>query len=358
MADGPALHRRLGARKATTVCLVILTVLAAGFVAWAASTVLIPVAFAILLNLVLSPVVRWLRRRRIPNRLGAAMVMSLVVLSLCAATYGLSGPLQGWIERAPDVVRAVESKLRGMDRPLAELTEAIDRVENMGNGDDDKVTVEVEPPAKSAISRIYVTLSPIIIGLFMTLLLAYFLLASGDMFLRKFVALFPSVDSKSRARHIVQRIESEVSVYLGTITIINAMLGVAIGITLYILGVPNPVMWGCVAAVLNYIPYVGALVGIISVGAVSFVAFDSSLGAIAPPLSYLVLTTVEAWMVTPAVLGHRLQLNPVMVVGGLMLWGFLWGPAGLLIAVPILAVTKIVCDGIDSLRPYSEFLGN
>jgi predicted PurR-regulated permease PerM len=189
------------------------------------------------------------------------------------------------------------------------------------------------------------------------MVLLYFLLASGDLFLRKLIKVLPTFKDKKRAVEIAREVERNISTYLFTVTLINVGVGVAVGLGVWLLGMPNPVLWGVLACVLTYIPYLGAIVGIGILGLAALLTFEDLGHALAVPAVYMFVSFLEGNFVTPLVLGRRLTLNPVVIFVGLLFWFFLWGIPGALLAVPILAVFKIVCDHVDTLAPIGEFFG-
>lgn len=190
-----------------------------------------------------------------------------------------------------------------------------------------------------------------------TLVLLYFLLASGDTYLNKIVEMVPTFRGKRDAVEVARAIEWGVSSYLFTITIINACLGVVEGFAMWLLGVPNPALWGFMAAILNYIPFLGPLIGTVVVGLVALAEFDTIGAASVVPLVYLGITTIEGNFITPAIFGRSMSLNPVMVIVSLTFWGWIWGIGGALLAVPFLAAAKIACDRLERLAPVGRFLG-
>jgi predicted PurR-regulated permease PerM len=194
-------------------------------------------------------------------------------------------------------------------------------------------------------------------GLVAAVLLLFFLLASGDTLLRQAVTIAPRLRDKKRVVEIVREMEDDVSHYLLTISLINAGLGVAVGIAMFLLGMPNPILWGAMAAVLNFIPYLGALIGIGTIGLVALLIFDEPARILLPPLVYFALTTFEGYFVTPSLLARRLTLNPLAVFLALILFTWMWGAAGALLAVPMLASFKICCDHIEALQPIGVMLG-
>ncbi len=156
----------------------------------------------------------------------------------------------------------------------------------------------------------------------------------------------------------MRQIQKDISLYLLTVTMINAGLGVAVGTAMYGLGMPNPILWGVMAGCFNFIPYLGAIASAIVLTLVASVTFDQLGHILLVPVVFIVLNELEGMIVTPAVVGKRLSLNPVAIFIWLLLWGWLWGIPGTLLAVPLLAVIKIICDNITALAPIGEFLGD
>jgi predicted PurR-regulated permease PerM len=185
----------------------------------------------------------------------------------------------------------------------------------------------------------------------------FFMLASGDTFLSKLVKVIPRFRDKKRAVAIVHEVQEDIAVYMLAITLINAGMGAAVGGVMLALGVPNAALWGVMATLLNYIPYVGAIVGVGVVALVSLATFDSVGYALLAPLTYTVLTSVEANVVTPLILGKRLRLNPLVLFAAVIFWGWVWGVPGAFVAVPITVAMRIIFDRVEQLRPLAEFFG-
>jgi predicted PurR-regulated permease PerM len=189
-----------------------------------------------------------------------------------------------------------------------------------------------------------------------TLLLSLFLLASGDLFLQKLIRAVSTLSDKKRSLRIVHDVEFEVSRYLITITGINICLGVLVGTAMVLLGMPDPVVWGVAVALLNFIPFIGAIVGIALAAAVALITFPDIGQAMLPPLVYLGFHLLESWIVTPLTLGRRLELNAVAILVALAFASWMWGIVGALIAVPLLVVVKAFCDHLPKLATFGDFL--
>lgn len=189
-----------------------------------------------------------------------------------------------------------------------------------------------------------------------TLVLLYLLLASGDLFLQKLVRVMPTLHDKNNAVEISHEMQQNISNYLFSVSLINLCLGLIVSGGLYFLGVPNAAMWGMLAAVLNFVPYFGPVAGVIVLGTVGLLTFDTLGKGLLPPAWYLLLHLLEANLITPVLLGRRFTLNPVVIFVSLIFWAWLWGVPGALLSVPILVSVKIVCDRVPAMSSVSELL--
>lgn len=332
-----------------------LLTLAFFYTLYAASAFFLPVVIALVLNFLLSPLVRSLHRLRIPVPLGAALVLVGLLGVTVLALYHLSGPASSWIEQAPTALRQAEYKLRGLTESVEKVEEATRQLEDFtGEGGQEEV-VQVEQTTMS--DALLSQTQQFVISAAVVFFLLYFLLASGDLFLRKLVHVLPMLRRKRIAVQIAHRIEDDLSRYLFTYAMINTGLGTVVGFGFYLLGLPDPVLWGLMVAVLNFVPYLGPLVGVSIIGIVAFVSFESTAQALAAPALYFTINALEGNLITPLIMGRRLQLNPVAIFLSLTFWGWIWGLAGALLAVPLLVALKIVCDNVATLAPLGEFLG-
>lgn len=333
-----------------------LAVMAAFYTLYFARAVFIPIALAVLLNLLLNGLVRRLTKLRIPEAGGAAIVLIAFVGTIGLAAYQLSGPAAGWIEGAPRNIEKIREKLRPVQETVEEVKRTTEQVERMAEAEGGgSPAVAVKGPSLteaflSGAGRFASTIG-------ITIVLLYFMLASGDLFLRKLVKVLPTFRDKKRAVEIAHQVEADVSRYLVTVTLANLGLGAATGLAMFALGMPNPALWGALAALNNFIPYLGSMATTIVLALVAGVSFDTLGEMAAPPLVFLALTALEGQLVTPMLLGRRLTLNPVVIFLAMLAWGWLWGIPGLLMAVPLLAAFKILCDHAPSLAAVGEFLG-
>jgi predicted PurR-regulated permease PerM len=318
----------------------------------------LPIILAILLSLLLTPVVRLLKKLRIPEALGAALVVFGLLGVLGWGVYELATPAYEWVQQAPRSLRKVESKLREFKKPMQQMSKASEQVEKMAAVGGGQETAKVAVTTETLGERVFSRATDFIANGAIMFILLYFLLAAGDMFLRKLIKVMPSLSDKKRAVEIARQIETEISAYLSTITLINVILGLAVWGIMALIGLPNALLWGVLATVTNYIPYLGALVMIGVLAMVGFITFDDLGQALMAPGAFIGLNLLESYFLTPMILGRRLTLNPVVIFLGLTFWGWLWGITGALLAVPIMVVLKIFCDHSEALAPIGEFLGD
>ncbi len=318
--------------------------------------VLLPLVLALLLSYLLRPIVRVFGKLHIRPLIGAALILLAVIGSIGYGVYSLATPAAGWIASAPYSVEQLQWKLLPLKQPMQSVAKASGEIEKLTTADNTQAKTAVEVKRHPITDILFVQTPELAIGAVTMLILLYFLLAYDGVFLAKVIKLLPTLSDKKRAVSIANDIESHVSRYLLTITIINACLGVAVGITVGFLGLRNPIMWGVMAAVLNFVPYLGALTGIICMTLGAVLSFNSFSYALLFPAIYLVFATLEGNFITPWVMGRSLTLNPVMVLLSLIFWGWMWGIAGVILAVPILAAFKIFCAHIKPMEPLAEFL--
>lgn len=351
--------RKTGSARRHSVPLIGLFILALFYTLYLASSFVLPIVMAILFALLLKPVVRLLHRLHIPDTFGALLVLSSFIGALILIASLLFEPAVAWIETAPQTLHEVERKLQVLRVPLQKVEEATEQVERLTrqeNGEERVPTVDVR---SNRLRDLVLLQTPgFLFATLVTIILLYFLLASGDRFLHDLVRVLPGLEAKRRAVEISREIEHNISRYLATISLINFALGLTVAAVLYFLNMPNPLLWGVMAGMLNFVPYLGAMVTAVILTLVALLTFDDVLYALLIPASYFLVNLVEAYLVTPVIVGRRLLLNPVIIFVGLMFWFWLWGIAGGLLAVPILAACKIICDHIPALSPVGAFLGN
>ena len=333
-----------------------LFIIALFYTIYFARALILPFTLALLLNFLLRPAVRALKKIKIPELAGAALVL---IALLGSAGYGmirLSRPAAEWISKAPESLHQIELKVGFLRKPLEGVNNAVEELKRITRmGAEKKPEVEIYPPGIA--DAVLTGTREVIVKSSVMFILLYFLLASGDLFLRKLIKLFPKLDKKKKIVKITREVEHHTSRYLYTVTMINISMGVSVGIGMYLIGLPNPVLWGVMAGFLVFLPYIGPLIGISIVTIVAFLTFNSIGRVLLAPGIYIALETIQGQIVTPMVLGLRFTLNPVVIFIWLIFWGWMWGIIGAMLAFPMLAIFKILCDHIEPLAPIGEFIG-
>jgi predicted PurR-regulated permease PerM len=335
-----------------------LFVLACLYTLAAAREFLLPLAIGIMLYFLLVPIVRALRRLGLPETGGAAVVVLGMILVVGLGAYALSWPATSWAARAPESLQRVETRLKPLFRGVEKLTRTAQQVEQIT----ESATAGGPPAVKVKEPGIGATvlggMQSFLGGAAIILTLVYFLLASGENVIRKIVQSFPRLADRQRAESIAREMEEQISAYLLLTTMINAVFGVVVALTLWGMGMPNPMLWGAVAAVTNFIPYLGGVLCTVVIGLAALLAFDSVWWALAVPAVFFLINTLEGYVFTPMIMGKRFTLDPALLFVGLLFWWFVWGTPGALLAVPMMAAFKIFCERVESLQPLARFLGD
>jgi predicted PurR-regulated permease PerM len=323
-----------------------------------AAPVLIPIAAAILLALLLYPLVEYLQRLYIPRGAGAAIVVMATFGLILTGLYQLAGPAQEWAARLPASFAKIEQKLKIVKKPIQDLQKATEQLESAtdlsGAGKQRRQRVEIARPG--IIEDIFAGTQRVVASIGVMLILLFFLLSTGELFMKKLVAVFPALAEDGENGNMVSVIRKDISFYLTAATCINAGLGLVVAGLAYYLGVENALLWGAIVAVLAFVPYIGSVTSILILTLVGLVEFDTLPQAFLLPGVFLAASVFVQSVVVPQVMGRRLVLNPVAIFLAITLWGWMWGIIGALMAVPMLASLKIFCERVRSLRPVAEFL--
>jgi predicted PurR-regulated permease PerM len=351
---GQALRDRIEIRSLSITGLF---VLAAFYTLYFARDFFLPIVLAVLLDFLLSPLIRGLKRARVPEPLGAALVIIGLLGTAGAAVYGLSGPAKEWVARLPSSMREAEDRLSKLRTPVEQVTKTAEQVEQATKIDDQPKTPEVVVKGPSLTERLFGTTQTIVFSAVEVIILLYFLLAAGDLFLQKLIKVLPQFRDKKKAVTIARETEASISTYLVTVTLVNLALGLSVAIVMFLLGMPNPLLWGALAALAEFIPYLGATALVALLSLAGLVTFEQVGHALLVPAAYLAVNVLQSQFIFPLVLGRRLTLNPVAIFIGLVFWWWIWGVPGAFIAVPLIATFKIFCDHIEALAPIGEFLG-
>ncbi len=345
-----------------------LFVLALFYTMYFMRAVLLPMVLALLLSYLFKPVLRALGKWGIRPAFAAAILLLGLIAIIGYGISFLAMPAAGWLEKAPYGLQQLQQKMVPLRKPIAQVAKASGEIDKLTTPDQevDPVTPAAAKPAPPPVTvevkqaRMADTLlgntPEFVVSAVLLFILLYFLLAYDEVFLAKVIKMLPRLEDKKRAVSIAHEIEAHISRYLLTITLVNCGLGLAVGTTVGVLGLSNPIMWGVMVAVLNFVPYLGALAGILAMTVGAVLSYDSLGYAMLFPASYLFIATLEGNLITPWIMGRSLTLNPVIILLSLTFWGWMWGIAGVILAVPILAAFKIFCAHIKEMEPVAEFL--
>ena len=333
-----------------------LFILAVFYTMYFMRSVLLPIVLAVLLSYLFRPLLRGLGKIGIRPAFAAGILLLGVIAALAYGVSFLTAPAAGWLEKAPYGLEQLQHKLMPLKRPIAKVAQASGEIEKLATPENPQtptvVTVKPTPIAGSIFGRT----PEFAVSVVLLLILLYFLLAYDEVFLTKLIKMLPRLRDKKRAVTIAHEIEAHISRYLLTVTLINTGLGIVVGTIVGLLGLSNALMWGVLVAVVNFVPYLGALTGIICMTVGAVLSFDSLGYAMLFPAVYLCVATIEGNLITPYVMGRSLTLNPVIILLSITFWGWLWGIAGVILAVPILAAFKILCTHLEPMEPVAEFL--
>lgn len=331
-------------------------ILMAIYALYFAKAFFMPVILAFLLALTLTPIVRFLRKHGMPDVISATLLVVLSVSVLAVAGYLLSGPVIDLINNTSSIGQQLTERLAQLRRPFERVVEISRQIEGLTQTSQEPGVQRIAMAQSGLLSQAASNLLSAGTSVLIVFVLSLFLLASGTMFYEKIVQSFPSLSEKKRALRVVYDVEREISHYLLTVAVINTCLGVVIGLGLWALGVPNPQVWGAAAALLNFLPYIGAAITITLVAIMALISFDSISYALLAPAFVILCDTVEGQFVTPTVVGRRLEINAVAILIAIAFWSWLWGFVGALMAVPLLVVIKVFCDHFDGLSYVGNFL--
>ena len=325
-----------------------------------------PVILAVVLKLLAQPLVRVLEQIYLPRIVGVIVVLCLLLGVLTGIGMAVAGPGSGWANKLPESLPRLQQHLSFIAEPIGAVRHLLKRAEQTVQSETPPAPVTPPPtptaPAAPALHEsvvlgaLFATTANVVTAILTTIVVLFFLLLSGDTFLRRLVEILPRFKEKRQAVDIAQQVEHNISVYLLTITVINAGVGAATGVIMWACGVGDPLLWGTIAFLLNYVPVLGPIIAAILFAMVGLLMFDSLWYAMMPAALYFAVHLIEGEFATPLMLAKRFSLNPVLVILSLLFWFWMWGVVGAILAVPMLAVTKIVCDSIRSLGAIGHFL--
>ena len=350
--------------------LILLAVFASIFILDWAQAVFIPLALGLIVSYALAPVVDRLEKFRIPRGLSAAVLLLAFVIGVVATAFSLRDEAVSLVEKLPAAVQKMQQSVRkefaGPGETIEKMEAAAQEIERVAveatsaKAPPGVTRVQVEKPKLSV--REYLLTNVVgavsVIGIsVIVLFLAYFLLASGDAFRRKWVQLSgPTLSRKRVTVQVLDEISAQIQRYLGVQVLTSAIVGVVSGLAFWAIGLENAAVWGVVAGVLNLVPYIGAIVTTAGTTLVAFLQFGTVGMALAVGAISLVVNSLEGYWLTPWLSSRAGRMNAVVVFGGLLFWGWLWGGWGLVLGLPIMMVIKAICDHVEDFKPIGEFM--
>ena len=344
-------------RPRSPVTLILLVSGLTGALLCVARGAFIPVALAVLFALLLSSPVEALHRKGLPRSVSALVILA-IFLGLVGGTVNLLWePAQQWLAAAPRTSLTIQRKLG----PVARVMHRIDVVTNRAGHLTDIGTSAAPAPPKTAASRsdsdgLLAETRIALVAAMTVVILTLFLLAAGPPVLARMSATFVSDTHASHVLRVIEAVRGEVGRYYATLALINLGLGAATFGAMMALGMPNPLLWGVLAGVLNFIPYVGSATTLIVLAVVALVSFDDVERVLAVTGTYLALATIEGQVVEPLFVGQRLKLSPIIVFLALWFGGWFWGVTGIVLAIPSLVALKVAAEHSEQGAPLVAFL--
>lgn len=321
-----------------------------------AQSLVVPLVIALLVSLILAPAVRLLCRSRLPRPLATSIVLGGALLVLIGLVGSLLGPAKAWLDDAPRSLARIERAALSLREPLRAAEAAGERLAGLG---EDIGPARKSVPTESSESQMSQLLlaAPSSLGSVMvTVILIFVFLQHGESLLRKLVELAPALRAKKEIVLAIRSAQRDLSLYMLTITVINLGLGGTTALGLWLLGVPNPLLWGGVTALLNYAPYVGPMLMLLVLTVVGFGEFETVSQALLLPGMFLIFNIIEGQILTPLTVGRRLALDPIVVFLGLVILGWMWGVAGVLLALPLLTCLRILAERVTGWEALAKIL--
>ena len=347
-------------RPRASVALMVLATLAVGFTLWAMQEVALPILLALFFALVGNPIIRLFGKLRVPRSLAAVLVVAGGLLLAFALGRQLVAPATEWVSELPQQMARLQPKLRSLAKPVQDANRVAENIARAAGGDAAPKSVPVVRTADSASAFKPLTATPKILAqVLAVILLTLFFMIFGQDLQRHAIDLLPSWRKKRLTVDILQSIEREMSRYVLTISVINVVLGLVIAASLHVgagIDWQDALLWGTMATILNYAPYAGPLIGVIVMLVMGFVTRPPVWPALVPAAIYLGLHTLEGQIITPIVLGRRMALSPLLLMLALMVFGWMWGIIGLLLAVPLLVCAKIVLSKVEGMDGWARLL--
>ena len=345
-------------RPRSPTAMVVLAVLAVAFTLWAAQDLILPVLLAMFLALVGNPIIRLLQRIYLPRFIGALLVLVLGIAGTVLLARQLVQPAGEWISEVPREISGLAPKLRDLAKPMRDANKSAENIARAAGGENTAKPVQVIKTEANDPYKALTATPRMVASVLAVVLLTFFFMVYGEDLQRRAIALMPDRHQKKVTVEILHAIETEISRYVLTISLINLLLGLVYALCLhFFLAVPldEALLWGTMAAILNFAPYVGPLIGMVVMLAMGFLTYDP-WQSLVPAAVYLGLHALEGQLLTPIVLGRRMALSPLLLILALMVFGWMWGILGLLLAVPLLVCVKIVLSRLEGMEGWARLL--
>jgi predicted PurR-regulated permease PerM len=340
----------MAANRATS--LAIIAAVAGGAALYLAQEVFIPLALGLLLTALCRPLVRGLAQIRISEPVSATLIVVGLLGLVGAGGYFLAEPVRTWVSEAPKTLSAARGKLDKLRRPIEQVSEAVEKAQKEVTGGGEQAQKAQQGSAGSGsqvptfLGRVFLTTTGILGTLLQMLVVAFLVLATGDLFARK-LAIFMPKPERGTPEQAVDDAESVVRRYLVVTFLLSGGQGIVIALTFMLLGMPSPILWGVLTLVLESIPYIGALFMVAAVTVTAFATFDGLGQILLPPLAYTLISTIQNNLISPFAYGTGLRLNPIVILLIVLIGWFLWGAAGAFVAVPLLAAVKVFAERLS-----------
>ena len=366
-ADAPAepqprLFAELGVKQTLHLMAVaawIVAVVALGAAFYIMQPILVPIVTAFIISILLVPATQWLKRRGVPQALRPLLVVSATSALFIYALYLVIQPGAEWFQKLPDVIEQARDELEGIQNAFTAVQQVSDKVDELADMGRDRSSEEVVSVRGIEFGdALFGSARTFVVQIGLTAVLAFFFLASRRDMRRKVLLLRSSMRGMRNSARMLRAIEKDMASYMLTMTAINIGLGVATSLAMWAIGMPSPLVWGGLAAVLNFVPYLGPTVMTVLLGLTGLVAFDEPAMLFAPVGIYIALNFIESNFVTPTLVGVRMTVSPLAIILSVAFWTWLWGPAGAIISIPALLIFKSVCDHTEPLRPVGLLIGD
>jgi predicted PurR-regulated permease PerM len=322
-------------------------------VVYVGRSILLPLTVALLLSLVLRPISNALERAFVPLPVSALLLVGLLGGTLGYGIYSLKEPAAEWIEKTPHALQQLHARIQILKQSMTKIQKATEQVTKLGQDSGEK-SKEVVVKKSELANPLVIQTRDVSIGIFTMLLLLFFILGWGKRLYRNVINALPGFREQRQMVRIAQEVESAVAIYLATITVVNFGIGIVVSGAMYVMGMPNPALWGVIAALFNYVPFLGPAVTAVILFAVALLTYPSIQETLLVPVVFLLIHALESFVITPFAVGTRLTINPLLIIASLVFWYWMWGIVGALLSVPILVCIKVGLDRVEAAKSWAR----